>query len=256
MATQVLHPEFRDELEFTKYPFTDGSSLVSRDTGHDIGGDTFLDASLHPIGGQHRQYISSIVVTTRLVTITFSDRVNRNICSAQFNPLDPPEILAFTDALGRPAGIMISEPLRLARFSAWETGTHTFDRGDAELVPSCVIPTPEAGLRGILLESGELFTGDVWLMGENGVAVRDDGDGRIRIDLVGDPLFLRKLCLPLELFETPVFVQTINGCPPDENGEFHLTIGDHLASETIIRLNPTDDGLQIEAVGARTVGGD
>jgi len=249
MPERILYPEFRDELEFTNYPFADGASL--RGTIHTIEKDTFLDATLHPIGGQHRQYISEIEINPRRITFRISDRFNSNICHAVMNPLDPPEILKFVDEYDRPAGIMVSTPLKLTRFTTWELGVHQFQRGDTELVASCVIPTPEPGVRGIMLESGELFTGDIWIVGENGAVVRDDGDGNIRVDLVGEPLFNRVLCEPLELFEPPMFIETINGCPPNEYGEWHIAIGDHEAPETIVRLYPTNDGLRIEGIGTR-----
>jgi len=249
MPERILYPEFRDELEFTNYPFADGASLQS--PLHTIEKDTFLDATLHPIGGRERQYISSIEVNPRRITFYISDRFNINLCSAVMDPLDPPDILKFLDAYGRPAGIMVSTPLKLARFTTWELGTHQFELGATELVASCVIPTPEPGVRGIMIETGDVFYGDVWLVGENGVVVRDDGDGNIRVDLVGEPLFNRVLCEPRDLFEPPIFIQTINGCEPNEYGEWHIAIGDNEAERTIVRLYPTNGGLKLEGVGTR-----
>ena len=115
------------------------------------------------------------------------------------------------------------------------------------------IPTPEPGLRGLLTPGGDLFTGDVWIVGDNGVVVRDTGDGNIRIDIVGDPLFRRKLCGSVELFNTPNIIRTINGCPPDEHGNFQLNVGDLITENTLLRINPTDTGLRIEAVGQTVV---
>lgn len=250
MPERILYPEFRNELEFTRYPFGDNATLVSND-GQTLEEDTFLDASLHPIGGGAGMHIASITVTARKVTITVGDSGTPDLCSVEFDPLSPPDLLRLTDAYGRPAGVLVSESLRLARFSAWENQVHAFGRDAAEFAASCVIPTPEVGVRGILTEEGDLLTGDVWIIGENGVVVREDGDCNIRVDIVGDPLFLRKLCFPVELFEPPLFIQTINGCPPDDQGNWNLTVGDHTApnGETIIRINPTDGGLKIEAVG-------
>jgi len=251
MAERILYPEFRDELEPTKYPFADDATLVSDNTSQEIDRDTFLDASVYPIGAGAGVYVSNITVTPRKITITLGDNRSTNLAVADFDPLNPKDVLLFEDSVGRPAGVIVSEVLRLSRFTAWESGSHDFSATATPLVASCVIPTPEPGVRGFVTEDGELFTGDVWIVGENGVVVSEDGDCNVRIDMVGDPLFVRKLCFPLDLFVPPLFVKTINGCTPDANGNYNLTIGGQDApdEETIIRINPTDTGLKIEAIG-------
>lgn len=249
MPERIIFPEFRDELEFTNYPFADGASLTTEAGNHSIDQSTFLDASLYPIGGAENQYISKVEITLRAITIRVSDHVTPDLCYATFDPLQPPSVLEFWDDYGRPAGVMISEPPRLSRFSAWDRGTHTFARGTTEFCASCVIPTPEIGVRGILTENDELLTGDVWIAGENGVTVREIINNQIRVDVVGDPLFVRKQCDPLELFEPPLFIKTINHCPPDALGDFRIEVNDYDAPETIMRIVHTNNGLRIEAAG-------
>ena len=249
MPERIVYPEFRDELEFTNYPFADGASLTTVGGDHTIEKTTFLDASLYPIGGVENIYISEIEVTLRAVTLRLSDRVTRDLCYATFDPIRPPSILEFWDDYGRPAGIMISDVLRLSQFGAWDNGTHTFARTATELCASCVIPTPEIGVRGILTEDGDLLTGDVWLVGENGITVREITAGQVRIDVIGDPMFVRNQCEPLALFDPPLFIKTVNRCPPNAAGDFRIEVNDHDAEETIMRIVHTDSGLRIEAVG-------
>lgn len=249
MPERIIFPEFRDELEFTRYPFADGATLISSTTQHELEEDTFLDASLYPIGGGSQLHISRIIVEPREVTIWFSSRVTPNLCFAQFDPIDAPYNVEVQDNFGRPAGVLVSDPIRLSRFSAWDSGTHVFPVQATELCASCVIPTPELGLRGLATIDGDVLAGDVWLVGANGVVVREDGDCTIRIDIVGDPLFVRQLCVPVDLFSTPNFLRTINGCPGDEFGNFRIEVGTTLAPDTILRVNPIDNGLKIEAIG-------
>jgi hypothetical protein len=251
MAERIVFPEFRDQLEHTRYPFSDSASLVSPTTGQAIDKDTFLDASLYPIGATARLRLSSVVVTPRLITIYIGDQINPDLASVEFDPLTPPDLLRFTDTYDRPAGVIVSDSLRLARFSGWESGTHTFGVVDTEFAASCVIPVPGEGVLGLANENNEFCAGDVWIAGDNGVVVRDDGDGHIRIDVVGDPLFVRRLCVPLGAFNPPSIIKTINGCTPDEYGYFNLTVGDHQKADTIMRINPTEDAtaLVVEAVG-------
>lgn len=249
MAERIIFPEFRNELEFTRYPFADSATLVASNTRQELEKDVFLDASLYPIGGSVQLFISSVVVSTRRVTIWLSDRLTTNIASSTFDPLSPPENLEFVDKYGRPAGILVSEAVRLSRFAAWESTEHVFAVQATEFVASCVIPTPGDGVRGLVSPDGEILTGNVWLIGDNGVVLTAENACTIRVDIVGDPLFVRKLCQQADLFATPRLLRTINGCPPDANGDYKLVVGDHLSAKTVLRINPTDDGLQIEAVG-------
>ncbi len=251
MPARILFPQFRDQLEPTRYPFGDEASLISRNTGQQLDNDTFLDASVYPLEAVERVCIASVTVTGRSVTIVIGDDLSVSLASASFDPAQPPSLLRLTDSFGRPAGVLVSEPLRLARFGTWALGQHLFGSDEAEFAASCVIPTPAPGVRGVITTDGDLVAGDVWLAGDNGVVLRDDGDGNIRVDIVGDPLFVRTLCQPLGKFLPPTPILTINGCPPDEFGNFNLTVGDHLAQDTVLRIRPTDagDALIIEAVG-------
>lgn len=255
MERRTYSQEWRDEQARSKYPFADRCTLRS-DSGNFLDGDTFLDAVLHPINGPARLFLTSAVCAgDGSVTLAIGDAANPRRATTEFPALDPPEELPLEDALGRPAGLLVSTPDRLAAFRAWGLGTHTF--GDrAEFVSACVVPVPGDGLRGILLDDGTLLTGDVWLVGEGGAVVRQDEDGSIRVDVVGDPLFRRRLCEPGSQFRTPRFIRTVNGRPPDARGDFQMTVNSELAGDTILRIYPDDDGqsIRVEVVGQKAGG--
>jgi hypothetical protein len=242
------HPDYRDEHLPGLYPFADGMTLVAED-GLALDPAAFLDASAYPIGGGPGCALTAVEVSTRLVRFWIGDDADRRRASATFDPLAPPTLLALADTYGRPAGVLLVDPLPLAASQAWPGGAHEFPAGTAEFVASCVLPTPEVGVRGFLTAAGDLLTGDVWWVGERGVVIRTE-DGAIRIDVVGDPLFARRLCFPLGLFATPRFVRTINGVPPGPDGDFKLIVGAHDAQDTILRIYPVSaTELAIEAVG-------
>jgi len=254
MPEYHLFPEFRDQFQETAYPFMDNATLTA-DTGQVIDRDMFLDASLHPIGVLTGYlYISQIVVQSREVTITVADRSRREKATATFDPATGPDNLRIVDEYGRPAGLFVTANETLQRFSSWSLGTHVFSIAATQFVPSCIIPTPAVGVRGLVTEQGDFITGDAMIVGDNGVVVRQDPADPtiIRVDIVGEPLFRRQLCTPIDLFTAPTFIKTINGCPPDEYGNFNITIGDHLNAQTIIRLYDSGHGLVIEAVGDTT----
>lgn len=250
-----IFPEFRDQQAATRYPFADLSTLTA-DSGQVIEPDAFLDASLYPIGAVGPLFLSRVSVTAHEVTLAISDE-QREVAFAAYDALSPAADVMVFDAYGRAAGIIILGLLPFVPFAAWPPGDYAFSVEATEFAVSCVIPTPEPGVRGVLSDRNELLAGQAWLVGQDGVVLRELEAGVIRVDVVGDPLFLRKLCEPVELFKTPNFVRSINGCPPDRYGNFNLTVGDHDADETIVRVYPRDGGLVIEAVGKpiRGIGG-
>jgi hypothetical protein len=230
-----------------------------------------LDASLYVIGATSGLYISQVEITFSEITITLATPSQPNLATAQFPVISPPDLVAFVDAYGRPAGVLVSESPRLGFFQSWGTGTHVFLPGESEFAAAVVFPTPEIGVRAIALPTGEVFTGDVWLVGSDGVVLRVQdttltnpvtGAPRpvraIRVDVVGDPLFRRKLCFPESLFETPQFLSALQvvgpnmtfACTPDAVGNILLSANNALAADSVLRLVSTADGLVISTVGS------
>jgi hypothetical protein len=268
MAQRIRHPEWRDSLEPTNYPFSDTASLYN---GRNfILSGMLLDASLYPVGGQARMYLSKVAITYDTVTIYVGDPVNAELASGSFDLINPPSLVKLTDSLGRPAGVLVSDPLRLASLQSWGVGSYIFTLSQSEFAARICCPAPQIGLRGIMLEDGTLFTGDIWLVGDDGVVLRTEtvslpstcGQGDqsvevIRVDVVGDPLFRRRLCNPNDLFETPRFLKTLSFtdgvqtvvCGPDDVGDVKITVNNNLAEDTVLRVRPTPDGIVFESVG-------
>jgi hypothetical protein len=274
MPERTLHAEWRDEQESTKYPFGSNATLTN---GTDIILEgIFLDAILYPIGGEARLYMPLVTLTHDQVTISIGDTVNGILASGAFDLISPPDRVTLQDAFGRPAGVLVSEPGRLATFQSWTVGEHAFGQEDTEFAATVVVPTPEIGLRGIQLADGSLFTGEVWMVGDDGVVLRSEDlqvpsevcgadpidISVIRVDVVGDPLFRRRLCVNDDLFVTPQLLKTITvddgrqriRCGPDENGDFKLTVNNDLAEDTVLRIRAGENGLVIEAEGSTLQG--
>lgn len=253
--TRIIFPQFRDEQSDSRYPFVDKATLSSQEDVLEIGRDTFIDAALYAIGGYARAYISAIAVSASEIVITIGDENNKNRATARWTPASPPEngVLDVLDSYGRPAGMLLSTPLQLSRFAAWPARTHTFALASTEFVNTVLIPAKEPGVRGLLSENGTLLTGDVWLVGDRGIVVRQDGEGIIRIDIIGSPLFLRELCDDLNKFTPKTYIKTINGCTADEYGNFTLTATGHDAADTVLRIYPSDGNLKIDVLGKKVL---
>ena len=195
-TTRILYPEWPAENSKTKYPFAARATLTNGAVQLLIG--TFLDAVLFPIGGHERLRLSKVIVTHANVTLYIGDQITEELASGTFNLPVPPDNVSLADTYGRPAGFIISDSQHLGLFPSWGVGTYKFTADATEFAATVCIPTPEAGVRGFLLDDGTLLTGDVWLIGDAGVALSADsssGQPVIRVDVVGDPLFLRQQCV-------------------------------------------------------------
>lgn len=253
---RILFPEFRDEQSDSKYPFVDYATLTSVSGAVQLTGDTFVDASLFPISAQAQIYVSSIAVSAQTITIYLGDAQNAGIASAQYSAVSPPAngVLTFTDTYGRPAGLLVSSPLRLSTITTWPEGTHTFDITATEFVSTVCVPAQEPGVRGFVTEEGQVLTGDVWLIGDAGVVLRRaPGANVIRVDVVGVPLFKRFVCEPLDDFAPRRYLKTINGCGPDAYGNFTITATGELVEDAVLRVYPQNGTITFEAVGRSTV---
>lgn len=255
VASRIAFPHFREEQSDSKYPFTDYATLQSSGGNVSFEKDVFVDASFYPIGGGTAIFISRVVVATNKVTI-YAETVDPAVTvSAEYNPLALPDtaILDFYDEHGRPAGVLVFDPEKIAEIYQWGFGTYTFTRAATEIVATAFVPAQEPGVRALVLADGTFITGDVCLIGSGGVVLRAENSNTIRIDIVGVPLFQREACDDAGKNKPPQkFVSTINGCPADEFGNFTLTATNRGVDQndaTVLRIYPTNFGLQIDAVG-------
>jgi hypothetical protein len=252
-GTRIIFPQFRDEQSDSRYPFIDTATL--RTGNLEIGRTAIVDAVLYPIGGIARAYISTIEVTTQTVTIWIGAQNNNKICKAEFSAVSSGvlEDLPLVDNYNRPAGLLLVDGIEIAKLAGWPQGSHVFRATTTEFVSSVVIPAQEPGVRAVLPATDELMTDDIWLVGDQGIVVRGISEQVIRIDIVGEPLFRRLLCGPINQFDPPQFVKTINGCPPDIYGSFIITATDINVEDTALRVYPENNGLRIDLLGTKTV---
>jgi hypothetical protein len=92
-----------------------------------------------------------------------------------------------------------------------------------------------------------LVTGNVWIVGEDGVILRRGDDGTLRIDVIGDPYAARKLCADEEANEQVATLQpycpikTLNGIAPDDRGNFQMLVGSNESLSPILRILPGEE---------------
>jgi hypothetical protein len=253
---RILFSQFRDEQSDSRYPFSDTATLASNGStpAVTIAADTFVDASLFPIGSAGQLYLSSITVAPDVITVAIGDASRPGLIFSSYAPTAAPEngVLPFVDNYGRPAGMLLSSPLNLSRFSTWPAGTYQFAATATAFVAGVCVPANEPGVRGLLTANGTLLAGDVWLVGDAGVAVRQVSSGVVQVDVVGVPLFKRFVCEPLDDFPSRRYLKTINGCPGDQFNNFTLTATNHLVADTVLRICPQNGTIVIDTVGRST----
>ena len=264
----IRHPEFIRELENTNYPFI-ATATLSNGVDSFLEG-TFLDAHLYAVSGTRRYYLSRVTLASDELVIYIGDADDADRLTGTVSlPIDT-SIVKLLDVYGRSGGVLVSTPARLSLKTAWGVGEHKFERGDSEFCVTCQVPVPDAGLTGIRLEDGEILSGKVWLVGEDGVVLQTeittDRQGNpvevLRADIVGDPLFLQRLCNPEELYTAvdPVRVIRIEqddytyDCLPDEQGNFNIQMNDSLASDAALRIRTTPVGIVITVEGSTNAG--
>ena len=231
---------------------------------------TFLDAVVHPVGGQSGMYVSRLEVEHDRATIHVGDPEVESLCRGEFDLVNPPDTVQLLDDHERASGLLMSESARLSLFQSWGVGTHRFDPDQTELAASVCVPVPNEGVRGIVLDDGTVLTGPVWLVGGPGVVLRQETEPAVgnkcpgspdfpavRVDLVGDPLFVRRQCTDENLFTTPRFITSLTfddgvdrfTCTPDQFGDVRMAVNNRRAEDTVLRVRPTSEGLVIEAEG-------
>jgi len=266
-VTDIRTRQWYDENSDRKFPFEDHATMMGT-AGDTISNSLFLDALLHPAGHAGELYISRITLAADLITIVIGDSAVDEICYCEFDPVTVGSSLKLVDFQGRPAGVLVSDAIRLSELLGWEVGDHLFDRSATSFVAAVVVPVPEQGVSGLRLENGDIATGDFWLIGDDGVVLSTrvvdsvDAEGEpitynvIRADAVGDPLFRRKLCAPGR-FTTPRFLRSLNiqsgnrsmTVLPNSRGDLQITVGSDRTHDTILRIKMLEAGMEVSVVG-------
>jgi hypothetical protein len=254
---QTHYEEWRAQNANRKYPFADGASLLSNE-GWMLNLGAILDARIYMLGATGAVYLSSIAIVDDVPTITIADSSAAHTCSTTIDVADATDTYALTDSAGRPAGVLVLDPnLKITAFST----NATFNQSATQFVTSVVASVPDAGLTGIVV-NGEVLSGTVYLVGQNGVQLSVDGNN-LRVDVAGDPYAYRRLSLegvvpePNRTAIKSVAVwytdpdnvtQLVGSVLPNEYGEIHLVTGDTIKEDNILRVLPATDGLGISAI--------
>lgn len=235
---QVIFQEYRDSNRLSKYPFEDTATLVSVSGDVTVPEEIFCDASIYIPGAVSPVYIQNIASTSSGITLTVSDYSKQYTATGKITPRS--NSVELLNDSGQQVGILAASA-DLTYFTNLPKGVHEFTYKATSFVPRCIVTLMDVGVTSIGVKDGKQLYGDVWLVGKDGIVLRYVDD-TIRIDIVGDPLFKRED----ESFEAPKFIQTINGVPANEFGDFKITVGEE---KDILRIENSSEGIKIYAAG-------
>lgn len=249
--TDIIFPEWRNQNEHINYPFSDDATMVS-DGGVRIPKSLFDDARFYPIDAIAGVYLKSVRIQGNIVTLTIADP-DKDLATGSYDYTNPQNDVAFYDEHNRPAGVLVSTVEKLKLLPAALPTSVEFTQEQAEFASSCVVPMPQVGLRGFLLDDGSYLTGDIYLIGVDGVVLTVPRHNVIRVDILGDPYAKLAECEEEGIPVAPFCgLKTINGIAPDpETGDFKISPGANppYAFDNILRVRQTARELIIETVG-------
>jgi hypothetical protein len=142
MPEAYWSPELHDERAGTTYPLAGPAPITSDDRLVTLEPGTFLDATVHPVGGGAGLRITRVDVEPGVVRLVIGTQALPDLGAATFDPFDPPDRLELTDGYGRAAGLLLCDPGLLAAAQGWPAGVHPFRAGRSEFVATCTIPAP------------------------------------------------------------------------------------------------------------------
>ena len=268
MPRELFQPWYA-EHQSTRYPFADRATLTNGTVTIPEG--TFVDGSLYPIGAIDVVWLSSVTITASQITLTLTDGKVPVLATASFPAGTTPSVLAFTDVIGRPAGILVAQNISLGVLAGWGIGQYMFTQAQTQFSVGVVIPTPEIGVRGFQLADGTVLTGDVWFVGGTGVQLSAQaapgvgaayGAPGIRVDIVGDTLTSQLLCGGTSLYSPPLFVQQVTFvkgttsvvATPDATGDIKIFTSNALTPKPVLRIRTTTAGVEFSVVGNTIAG--
>lgn len=238
----ISFPSWRDQAREILYPFVDGMTLSNGEVA--IPKDLFVDLSVFAPGVSCPVFISEIEVSSQGSVLKFSDS-GGSLCNLNVDHIvsgSSAEVvtknLVSTRSGVNHVGVALLNKIGMAQFATWPHGQHYFSRYQTMVLPDIVLPSPESGIRGFVLENGDIHSGDVVLYGEDGITFRVQG-GALKVDAIGDPTFLRKQCDEEQGdFDGGPFLKTINNIAPDNRGNFIFSINTNVVPDTLLRMMP------------------
>lgn len=232
---KIFGPTYQDSLRGLQYPFAVAGPVRAED-GTVLDADVITDAALFVRAGTEKVLLYEIIVVQGVsATMTFADAAGTPVGAAAVTPVDAGRVDIALNGLN--TGFMAFDATAMRGLLNWTSGTYVFR---VELVPHVLVFSDPAWRRGIVLPDGTVLTGEIWLVGADGIQLAPTAGG-FAIHAYGDPYAGRTG--PRRTF------LGLNGVLPDANGNINLV---PQGSNPKFRLNfvPLGSGrVRVEVIG-------
>lgn len=280
----ILFPQWRDSNKERNYPFSDAADLLSVD-GKMLPRGVFLDAAIHFPGAEGRHFLQEVTIMGDTLGISIADDAG-NAGFGEYRVAGGTDIITLYDSVDRTVGTLVVDQEQAPLLFSLTDSSVGFDPRSTEICATCVSYLPDIGVTGISA-AGQLFSGDVWIVGGRGVVLRqmpaphgaltgaaraeaaaaDPFDPRVttevRIDMVGDPYDTLTECIsnvpeddPELAAVTPnLFVKSINAGQgnilglPDQYGNVVIAAASFEAYDNPVRVTPAKNGIRVSVTG-------
>lgn len=251
MKIQIPTIQRQHILGDTSYPFRDSATFLSKDDQF-VAPTVFKDAVLYPVANESDWYISKIEFKfTGAVIYISSANATDLVCDV--SSYSSGTSFPVTDKFGREVGLLVLEPLQLMAVAA-PNSVVTFNDDAMPFVPTVIFPQGSGAVSSLGDVSGRAGSGDLWLIGENGVVLEVSGNS-ITFNASGDPLYVRKFCQdegieytvrrPLKGIKV-IFNGGSFNATPDDYGNIQFRVP---ANDGIFRIVPGPNSLKFSIVG-------
>jgi hypothetical protein len=251
-------PQWRNQNESSKYPFTDASSLTIAGL-FDLPVSVFVDARIFIPGLVGVASLLSVDVSIDYVTLTVGNQSDPNIIGiATIRTDDPAEVVSLRTVSGNVCGTLVAGVSRWAELIALPVGNYTFIAGTADFLPAVTVMVPLTSEK-LLGPGGESLGDIIRLVGENGVRLdcqSDDNSTVIHVHAVGDPLYRITECnvevaIASRVIENVVFQSgdTTVQCSPDQLGRIFILPATYSQQDVALRVITTTGGIRFALAG-------
>lgn len=169
--------EWRNKNYYRGYPVADDASWTATN-GSVIPQEVFLDALLTPIDPEGVIYVSAINLSDNRVEVSDDNGM------FAWAPVTEEDSLYFQDQYGRKLGVLVvSEAFRDLG------GNLSFESHALPLDSAAIVPQLQNCVRGVQLPDGSVVTGDVQIVGVDGMVVEHDvANNALVFSAVGIPV--------------------------------------------------------------------
>lgn len=248
---RINYPTYHEELMKVKYPFSETATLTNGDVF--IENDIFVDGRIFPPLASVTTFISGITIDITC-SIVLSDEKGI-VGIAEFEKSNPPSVVNFYSNTNAYVGLLVGyEHGGIKKLTNWPVGSYEFSSQATCFSPTVLVPQPQECVRSITLADGSVFTGPVALVGENGVQLTcpKDEENTIQVDIVGDPLYTKRLCNEeAATFSNDTIFKILDydgtSIKADNNGSINITIAIQEHESPALRI--TKDGANSIKIG-------